>query len=53
MKVIDYEEHRDGSATIQIALEYDECRRLVEIGMLTAIKNFIAEEEDGDEECDM
>lgn len=48
MKILNYEEHEDGSATIEIVLELYERERLIEIGMITALKNFLKELEDGD-----
>ena len=45
MEVLHYEEHDDGSATLEVSMELEEREKLIELGLITAIKNFIKEEE--------
>lgn len=48
MEIVHYEEHKDGSATIQVIMELEEREKLIEIGLITALKKFIEKHEDGD-----
>lgn len=49
MEILHYEEHEDGSATIQIMMELEEREKLIELGLITAVKKFIKhEDEKGD-----
>lgn len=47
MEVTHYEENKDGSATIQVTMDTEESAKLIELGLLTALKNYI---EDNDKE---
>jgi hypothetical protein len=47
MEVTHYEENGDGSATIQVIMDIEESAKLIELGLLTALKNYI---EDNDKE---
>lgn len=47
MEVTHYEENKDGSATIQLTMDTEESAKLIELGLLTALKNYI---EDNDKE---
>ena len=45
MEVTHYEENRDGSATIQVTMDTEESAKLIELGLLTALKNYIEDKE--------
>ena len=47
MEVIQYEENGDGSVTLQVVMDTEESAKLIELGLLTALKNYI---EDNDKE---
>ena len=47
MEVTHYEENKDGSVTIQVVMDTEESAKLIELGLLTALKNYI---EDNDKE---
>ena len=47
MEVVHYEENGDGSVTIQVTMDTEESAKLIELGLLTALKNYI---EDNDKE---
>ena len=45
MEVIQYEENGDGSVTLQVVMDTEESAKLIELGLLTALKNYIEENE--------
>ena len=47
MKITHYEPHEDGSATIQVEIEIEEAAKMLELGFVTALKNYIEDTEDG------
>ena len=47
MKITHYEPHEDGSATIQVEIEIEEAAKMLELGFVTALKNYIEDNEDG------
>ena len=50
MEVTHYEENGDGSVTIQVIMDTKESAKLIELGLLTALKNYIEDAEVSDEE---
>lgn len=49
MEVTHYEENGDGSVTIQVIMDTKESAKLIELGLLTALKNYIEDAEVSDE----
>ena len=45
MEVTHYEENGDGSVTIQVIMDTEESAKLIELGLLTALKNYIDDAE--------
>tara|TARA_E500000178_G_scaffold356303_1_gene433217 strand:+ start:28 stop:219 length:192 start_codon:yes stop_codon:yes gene_type:complete len=45
MEVIQYEENGDGSVTLQVTMDTEESAKLIELGLLTALKNYIEDKE--------
>ena len=45
MDVTHYEENGDGSVTIHVIMDNEESAKLIELGLLTALKNYIEEAE--------
>lgn len=45
MEVTHYEENGDGSVTIQVTMDTEESAKIIELGLLTALQNYIKENE--------
>ena len=45
VEVTHYEENGDDSVTIQVIMDTEESAKLIELGLLTALKNYIEEAE--------
>ncbi|MDC3283257.1 hypothetical protein OAV41_01655 [Planctomycetota bacterium] len=50
MEVTHYEDNGDGSVTIQVVMEDEEVAKILELGFVTALKNYIEEKGTQDEE---
>ena len=48
MKVTHFEEHEDGTATVHLDMELEEQAKLIELGFITALKNYIDSVEESD-----
>jgi hypothetical protein len=47
MKIWQYQPNEDGSATMEVTMDTEEVAKLLELGFVTALKNYIEDTEDG------
>ena len=45
MEVTQYEDNEDGTVTIQVVMEDEEVAKILELGFITALKNYIEDNE--------